>query len=190
MTQQRTTAQSRSRNISTQTRFANSYYAILGLHPSASAIEIRRAYRKLSKRYHPDTTNFSPEVATKQFQRLNEAYRTLSNPEGRSLYDLKIGYSRWTVIQIPDDCSRQKDSETSPWLNSAYLDLSDRPLSAGEIFVLFILGLTFMGCMILAITIGFCRGEQIFPPTALPQAYSVISPSLTTSSQIRGNKVA
>jgi curved DNA-binding protein CbpA len=31
------------------------YYALLGLHPSASAIEIRRAYRELSKKYHPDT---------------------------------------------------------------------------------------------------------------------------------------
>ena len=190
MTQQRTTAQSRSREIPVQTRFANSYYAILGLHPSASAIEIRNAYRKLSKRYHPDTTNFSPEVATKQFQQLNEAYGTLSNPEGRSLYDLKIGYSHWNEIKIPNDCSRQKASEIAPWLNSAYLDSSDRPLSAGEIFVLFILGLTFIGCMILAITIGLFRGDQILPPTALPQAYSVISSSLKTSSTIRGNKVA
>ena len=33
-----------------------SYYTLLGLHPSASALEIRRAYRALSKRYHPDTT--------------------------------------------------------------------------------------------------------------------------------------
>ena len=177
MTQQRTTAQSRSREIPAQTRFANSYYAILGLHPSASAIEIRNAYRKLSKRYHPDTTNFSPEVATKQFQQLNEAYGTLSNSEGRALYDLKIGYSHWNEIKIPNGCSRQKASEIAPWLNSAYLDSSDRPLSAGEIFVLFILGLTFIGCMILAITLGLSRGDQILPPTALPQAYSVISSS-------------
>ncbi|NEO46800.1 MAG: J domain-containing protein, partial [Moorea sp. SIO4A3] len=35
---------------------STSYYEILGLHPSASPIAIRRAYRQLSKRYHPDTT--------------------------------------------------------------------------------------------------------------------------------------
>ncbi len=33
------------------------YYSLLGLHPSASVIDIRRSYRELSKRYHPDTTD-------------------------------------------------------------------------------------------------------------------------------------
>ena len=42
----------------------SSYYALLGLHPSASVIEIRRAYRELSKHYHPDTTKLSTEIAT------------------------------------------------------------------------------------------------------------------------------
>ncbi|NEP37592.1 DnaJ domain-containing protein, partial [Moorena sp. SIO3B2] len=41
-----------------------SYYEILGLHPSASPIAIRRAYRQLSKRYHPDTTDLPTETAT------------------------------------------------------------------------------------------------------------------------------
>ena len=164
MTQQQTTAQSTYRKIPIQTKFASSYYATLGLHPSASAVEIRRAYRELSKRYHPDTTNLSPEVATNQFQKLNEAYRTLSNPERRSLYDLKIGYSRQNMIHTFDDCPQQKVPETSSWTNSAYFDSSNRPLSAGEIFVLLILGLTFIGCMILAITISIFRGEQILSP--------------------------
>ena len=161
MTQQPTTAQSTYRKIPIQTKYANSYYAILGLYPSASAVEIRRAYRELSKRYHPDTTNLSPEVATKQFQKLHEAYTTLSNPERRSLHDLKIGYSRRNVIQTFDDCPQKKVPGTSPWPDSAYFDSSNRPLSAGEIFVLCILGLTFIGCMSLAITISIFRGEQI-----------------------------
>ena len=42
-----------------------------------------------------------------------------------------------------------------------YLDASDRPLSAGEIFVLFILGLTIVGCMLLALAIAILRGEAI-----------------------------
>ncbi|YAI81833.1 MAG: J domain-containing protein [cyanobacterium endosymbiont of Rhopalodia sterrenbergii] len=166
MTQQPTTAQSTYQKIPVQTKFANSYYALLGLYPSASAIEIRRAYRELSKRYHPDTTNLQPEVATKQFQKLNEAYGTLSNPERRSLYDLKIGYSRHNMIQTLDDCPQKKALGTSSWTNSAYFDSSNRSLSAGETFVLFILGLTFLGCMILVITISLFRGDQIFSPTA------------------------
>ena len=60
-----------------------SYYVLLGLPPSASALEIRRAYRELSKRYHPDTTELPTAIATAKFQQLNEAYATLSNPERR-----------------------------------------------------------------------------------------------------------
>ncbi|HAC66034.1 MAG TPA: molecular chaperone DnaJ [Cyanothece sp. UBA12306] len=178
MTQQQTTAQSTSRKIPLQTRFANSYYAILGLHPSASAIEIRRAYRQLSKQYHPDTTTLPSELATAKFQRLNEAYGTLSNPERRSLYDLKIGYSRCHVIQTPPVSPPGNFVDTDYWSKSAYLDPSDRPLSTGEIFALFILGLTLVGCLILAITIAIIRGDNIIPQTALPQTYSPVPLSL------------
>lgn len=157
MTQDRTSAKSTARKIAAQTRLANSYYAILGLHPSASAIEIRRAYRELSKRYHPDTTDLPSQTATAKFQQLNEAYATLSNPQRRSLYDLKISYARAFVIQTPPDGTATQQQGS----HSAYLDPTDRPLSAGEIFVLFILGLTFIGCLLLAIAIGLIRGDAI-----------------------------
>jgi DnaJ-class molecular chaperone len=161
VTQQRTTNRFTDLKIPASTRLANSYYAILGLHPSASAIEIRRSYRELSKRYHPDTTDLPTEVAKTKFQQLNDAYATLSNPERRSLYDLNIGYSRWNVIQAPLDLeqtpvNRYKES------NSAFLDSTDRPLSAGEIFALFILSLTFIGCLLLVVIVGLIRGTSEF----------------------------
>nr|WP_107668643.1 J domain-containing protein [Cyanothece sp. BG0011] len=155
-------------------RFANSHYAILGLHPSASVIEIRRAYRELSKRYHPDTTELPSAIATAKFQRLNEAYGVLSNPQARSLYDIKIGYSRWNVIQTPSE--PQKDPQTGQWSGSAYLDASDRPLSGGELFALLILGLTLIGCLVLAIFIAILRGDEVIPTTALPQDYASVVP--------------
>lgn len=130
---------------------------MLGLHPSSSPIEIRRAYRELSKCYHPDTTDLPQAIATAKFQRLNEAYATLSNPERRTLYDLKIGYSRVNVIQAPPSWEQPVSSPKSS--SSAYLDPTDRPLSPGEIFVLFILGVTFLGCLLLAITVGLARGD-------------------------------
>ncbi|WP_416378793.1 J domain-containing protein [Cyanobacterium sp. uoEpiScrs1] len=137
--------------------FTHSYYAILGLYPSASAIEIRKAYRKLSKRYHPDTTDLSPEVATQQFQQLNEAYGTLSNPNKRLLYDIKIGYSHHNTIEIPKNPPQQKGSRTSQWTKSVDSNSSNRPLSAGEIFVLFMFGLTFVGCVILILAMSLFR---------------------------------
>jgi curved DNA-binding protein CbpA len=142
------------------------YYALLGLHPSASPIEIRRAYRELSKRYHPDTTDLPTDTATKKFQQLNEAYATLSNPERRVIYDQKIGYSRINVIQPPPGFNAPVTQQRPKYSSSAYLDPTDRPLSAGEIFALFILGLTFIGCIVLAIAIGLTRGDAAFQWTS------------------------
>lgn len=139
-----------------------SYYTLLGLHPSASPIEIRRAYRELSKRYHPDTTDLPTDSATRKFQQLNEAYATLSNPERRVTYDQKIGYSRLNVIQAPPGLNTPVNQKRPTYSSSAYLDPTDRPLSAGEIFALFILGLTFVGCIALAIAIGLTRGDSAF----------------------------
>ena len=142
----------------------SSYYSLLGLHPSASVIEIRRAYRELSKHYHPDTTKLSTEIATTKFQELNLAYATLSNPERRTTYDYLIGYSRLSVIQAPSYLDRSVHSKIKSTKSSAYLDPTDRPLSAGEIFALFILALTFVGCLILAIAIGLIRGDKAWQP--------------------------
>ena len=134
----------------------NTYYGILGLHPAASVVDIRRSYRRLSKKYHPDTTELPPSVATAKFQRLNEAYATLSSPQKRSLYDLKIGYSRINVIQAPKGWEAQSRNSSS-----AYLDPTDRPLSSGEIFVLFLLGATFIGCLLLVVAVAYLRGDAL-----------------------------
>lgn len=137
-----------------------SCYAVLGIHPSASTQQIRRAYRELSKLYHPDTTSLPPPIATAKFHQLNEAYATLSSPERRATYDLKHGYSRFSVIQAPPDLDRPVSERRSR--SSAYLEPFDRPLSPGEMFALFILGMTFVACLLLVLAIGWTRGEIAF----------------------------
>lgn len=133
---------------------SDTYYGLMGLHPSVSNIAIRRTYRQLSKKYHPDTTELPASVATAKFQRLNEAYAVLSSPEQRSLYDLKIGYSRINVIQAP----HWSEPNSQQYSRTAYLDPTDRPLSSGEIFVLLLLGLTFVGCLLLVLVMAYLRG--------------------------------
>ncbi len=64
---------------------AKNYYDILGVSKSASADEIKSAYRKLAKQYHPDL-NKGEEAATK-FKEINEAYECLSDPQKKSNYD-------------------------------------------------------------------------------------------------------
>lgn len=165
-----------------------SYYALLGLHPSASPQAIRRAYREKSKLYHPDTTELSPAIATEKFQQLNEAYATLSSPERRVAYDMKKGYSRVSVIQAPADLNRSV-RDTRRAKSSAYLEPTDRPLSAGEVFALFILGITFVGCLLLVIAIGLTRGETAFQVIQLPLDQSsevVITEPESPSLQVDG----
>ncbi|MFM9007103.1 MAG: J domain-containing protein, partial [Bacteroidota bacterium] len=62
------------------------HYAVLGLGPSATAAEIRKAYHRLALRHHPDT-NPNDASAAERFRRVAEAYRILSDPELRASYD-------------------------------------------------------------------------------------------------------
>ena len=55
-------------------------YQILGVSPDASDEEIKRAYRKLAKKYHPDA-NPGDEYAAKKMQEINDAYDRIKNPE-------------------------------------------------------------------------------------------------------------
>ena len=62
------------------------YYAILGVPRNASQEEIKRAYRELAKKYHPDKNRGDPE-AEERFKEINEAYAVLSDPKKRAEYD-------------------------------------------------------------------------------------------------------
>lgn len=62
------------------------YYKILGLDKNASQEDIKKAYRKLARQYHPDV-NPNDKEAHKKFQQINEANEVLSDPEKRKKYD-------------------------------------------------------------------------------------------------------
>lgn len=62
------------------------YYKILGVDKNASQDDIKKAYRKLARKHHPDL-NPGDKEAEKKFKELNEANEVLSNPENRSKYD-------------------------------------------------------------------------------------------------------
>lgn len=62
------------------------YYATLGVSRTASDEEIKKAFRKLARQYHPDVAK-NKEVAEEKFKEINEAYEVLSDPEKRKKYD-------------------------------------------------------------------------------------------------------
>ncbi len=63
------------------------YYEVLGVSRDASADEIKKAYRKLAKQYHPDLNPDDKEGAEAKFKEASEAYEILSDPDKKSRYD-------------------------------------------------------------------------------------------------------
>ena len=62
------------------------FYQVLGVPDSASEAEIKKAYRRLAKQYHPDANPDNPK-AGERFKEISEAHSTLSNGEKRKKYD-------------------------------------------------------------------------------------------------------
>ena len=79
------------------------YYKVLGVDRKASEEDIRKAYRELAKKYHPDR-NPNDKQSEERFKEINEAYQVLSDPQKRGVYD-RVGsdYSNWQQRGAPGD---------------------------------------------------------------------------------------
>jgi curved DNA-binding protein CbpA len=129
------------------------YYQRLGLSPGASPEAIRRAYRQLSKRYHPDTSPLAPEVALRCFQELQEAYLVLSNPAKRAIYDASLQAMRAKAGSLEQRGSREAEALELP--------METRPLSAGELCALLLMAATFVICLVLAGVLAWLREGRV-----------------------------
>src|SRR5438045_6713001 len=84
------------------------YYEILGVPKTASEDEIRRAFRKLARKYHPDVAK-DKKAAEEKFKEINEAYEVLSDPEKRKKYDqLGADWNRPGGFQPPPEWQGQQ----------------------------------------------------------------------------------
>lgn len=76
------------------------YYAILGIHPSATFDEVKQAFRALARQYHPDMQPGSAAAsATEQFRAIYDAYHTLASPASRASYDRQWTQQRGQMVK-------------------------------------------------------------------------------------------
>lgn len=81
------------------------YYKILGVARDASADDIKKAYRKLARKYHPDVSKEAN--AEERFKEMAEAYETLKDPEKRAAYDQLGSHAPGQEFRPPPDWSQQ-----------------------------------------------------------------------------------
>jgi DnaJ-class molecular chaperone len=71
----------------------DNYYTLLGVARTATFEEIKKAYRRLAKKYHPDLNQGREEWANEKLKQLNKAYDVLSDSEERAKYDADLVYN-------------------------------------------------------------------------------------------------
>lgn len=97
------------------------YYKILGLDKNATQEDVKKAYRKLARKFHPDL-NPNDKEANKMFQQINEANEVLSDPEKRKKYD-QYG-ENWKHADEFEK-ARQAQGQSAQWSNTAFGSAGD-----------------------------------------------------------------
>ena len=106
------------------------YYRILGVNRDASAQDIKKAFRQLALRYHPDRNHDNMKQAEEKFKKINEAYEVLGDEQKKRQYDRLLdwpSYSRRTII-INDT---SKDGADLDLVREMLQRLADMGLSLG-----------------------------------------------------------
>jgi len=102
------------------------YYKILGVNKNATEKEIKKAYRKLARKYHPDL-NPGDKEAEKKFTQINEANEVLSNPENRKKYD-KYGKD-WMHAEEFEKAKQQRRQYSSRQGGQTYTSFNEEDFS-------------------------------------------------------------
>lgn len=134
----------------------DNYYRTLGLDNFASIDEVKKAYRLLAKKYHPDRNPDKEDV----FKRVNEANSILSNASKKALYDEKLRYSLYPKISRPDHSHVQAQYQTRPTYSRTEYEFSKSVKLYGALFVVGLLSLCIGGPIALSYYSGNYAYEE------------------------------
>ncbi len=134
-----------------------SHYEQLGVPRTVDQVGLRKSFRALSKALHPDTTLLPADEAALRFHQIREAYECLVDPERRKAYDECL------ALEELGKTSKGASVGTKDF-NAKKLTLIEdvrRPLSGGELFSLFLLGLALLFCLGLGVGFAWIRGIDL-----------------------------
>jgi curved DNA-binding protein CbpA len=95
------------------------YYQVLNVSPKASSVEIKSAYRRLARKYHPDV-NDGAEDSAREFARIAKAYEILGNPQERANYDRLILKQKYDDLSKSDSLFKSENIHARRWRQMAY----------------------------------------------------------------------
>src|SRR3989338_9083856 len=111
------------------------YYQILGVSKNANADELKKAYRNLARKHHPDIDK--SEGAEKRFKEINEAYQVLSDPQKKSTYD-QFGHDAFSRGGLGGTAGGQQPGRYGPFTYSYTTSGGDgMPFDFGDPFEIF-----------------------------------------------------
>ncbi len=123
------------------------FYYILGADINSSYDEIKEAYRKLSKKFHPDL-NPDDEYFETQFRQINEAYEILSDPVKRKKYDSALKKANANPIDEEFERRRQQTGKYEPYKRRSVTYRFKRGPGVGTSILLIVVGLIFAAYLV------------------------------------------
>jgi DnaJ-class molecular chaperone len=112
------------------------YYAVLGVPKSAAEKDIKSAYRKLARKWHPDANPNNVKAAEEKFKEIQEAYEVLGDPEKRKKYDV-LGSDWQRAAQQAEQQRRYRSSQASAPFGFEEFGTSGEPSGFSDFFDMF-----------------------------------------------------
>ena len=133
---------------------SNNLYELLGVTPLVDGATLHKAFRRLSKQLHPDTTSLPQDEAAHRFREVCEAYELLADPKLRKAYDAKNLNKQLEFEKVTLNLDSFHFKKTN-------LVGNRRPLSGGELFSLLLLGLALSLSLLFGIGFAMAQGRDL-----------------------------